>query len=136
MIIIDDKFRQGITESGITDTVQPKNNIICVQCLFRNLLASTQLDIGSQIISQRLRRGLDFEIYYQVDGETAKRLLQSRIFATNIRDITPVSKDTPIIDILSGIQPFAAFLTDAQGDRITDDVLSPKSENILRRRNA
>ena len=123
-----------LNESGLIDTVQPKNNIICVQCLFRTLL--TSLGIQSQILSKRLRNGLDFEVYYQVDGDTARRLLGSSVLATNVNDISGVFRDTPIIDILAGITPFAAFLTDAQSNRITDKILSDESERILRMRNA
>ena len=87
-------------------------------------------------MSPSLRRGLDFELYWHVDGSTMKELLSSRLLVTNCKDASPLVGDKQIVDILAKHEPFAGFLTDAQGDTITGEVLSPKSENILRRRSA
>lgn len=114
----------------------PKNNIVVIQCLFRNMLTNRQLDVSTQIVSPRLRRGLDFELYYQLDGEVVKRLLDTTLLVTNCRNWKGITDQEQIVDILAPYEPIACFLTDSFGDQITGDEMSPESQKILRQRNA
>lgn len=75
-------------------------------------------------------------MYYHVDGATMKRLLDTTLLVSNCKNVKSLVPSEQIVDILAPYQPFASFLTDSQGDTITDQVLSPKSEQILRRRSA
>ena len=125
-----------LRESKLDAFVQPKHNIVCIQCLFRNLLTSKQLNAVSDVLTPKLRRGLDFEMYYHVDGATMTRLLNTTFLLSNCKNASQIVQSEQIADILDGTEPFASFLTDSQGDTITDEVLSPQSELILRRRSA
>ena len=130
-----DESDHQINES-LEEFISPKTNIVCIQCLFRNLLTKNLLNVQTDKINTSNRKGLDFEIYYQVDGNVMKQLLAARLLASNIKDPSPFVNSTQIVDILASQTPIAAFLTDGYGDRITDDVLSPMSEQILKQFNA
>ena len=130
-----DESDHQINES-LEEFISPKTNIVCIQCLFRNLLTKNLLNVQTDKINTSNRKGLDFEIYYQVDGNVMKQLLAARLLASNIKDPSPFVNSTQIVDILASQTPIAAFLTDGYGDRITDNVLSPMSEQILKQFNA
>ena len=130
-----DESDHQINES-LEEFISPKTNIVCIQCLFRNLLTKNLLNVQTDKINTSNRKGLDFEIYYQVDGNVMKQLLAARLLASNIKDPSPFVNSAQIVDILASQTPIAAFLTDGYGDRITDNVLSPMSEQILKQFNA
>lgn len=125
-----------LNESSESDTGVKESNVVCVQCLFRNMLTGRFADIQGNMFSSGTRKGLDFEAYYRVDGQTMNRLLATSVFASNIGNSESITGQDEVIKILAEIEPFAAFRTDSSSDRITDEIMSPQSQCILKNGNA
>ena len=132
----EEQCNKQVVSESLEEHIRPKANIVCIQCLFRNLLTKNLLDVQTELVNTSNRKGLDFEMYFQVNGETMKRLLNAKVLVSNIKDIKPLVDTEQIVDILASSQPVAAFLTNSYGDIIIDEVMSPASQLILKQRNA
>lgn len=113
-----------LNESQDADIGVKDSNIVCVQCLFRNMLTGRFADIRGNTFSSGNRKGMDFEVYYRVDKPTMNRLLATSVFASNIDSSESITGQDEVIKILAEIEPFAAFRTDSKGERITDELMS------------
>lgn len=103
-----------------------RKNIVVIQCLFRNFLTSKHVNFQSNVLTPKMRRGLDFEMYYLVDDDTLRQLLSTTFFVSNCTRVSEKLHMPQIAELLSHAEPQYAFLTNSNSDPITDKELSPQ----------
>lgn len=124
-----------MNESALDSFVVNDNNVVCIQCMFKKLLMNKDINIFANYIQLKSSNSFDFEVYYNVDASTMKKLLNTTIFATNIKDCPFVPQDDTIVEILKKMTPIAAHLTDSKQQNIAAAQLSNTSAKILKQLN-
>lgn len=115
-------------------------NIVIVQGICGNMFAQGRpLEyMQGALATGAIRKNLDFQLFYKLSDDMTGRVITAPLFSTNCPKAAQKFRqyDQTAFEILRGVKPFAAYITDNKDHTITAKELSPHDAQILKQHNA